>query len=100
MFNLGKKIHFVKKAKKNFRKAKHQKDDKNDICFGLHGKYDLYSILNEDGKVEYRLTMDGTWDGHECNVASDRMSRKELWDMVNRIEDLLKQTDPNLNFKK
>lgn len=87
---LGKKIHFIKKSKKNLGKAKPQKDEKNDVCFGLHGKYDLYSIINENGKIEYRLTMDGVWDGHECNVASDRLSRKELQDMIKRIEELLK----------
>ena len=85
------KFKFVKGFKKNLKKT----TEKKDYALGLHGKFNIYSTIGEDGKVNYKVYLDGEFDSSEISVETDKLNRLELKHLADQIEDVLKRTDPN-----
>ena len=91
MFN---KFRFSKKFKKALPKRK--TTEKNDnYVFGVGGTYDLYGHLNDEGKMEFRLSMTGKWDTRQVEVLGKSMDEHALLQMKKEIEEMLNKIHPN-----
>lgn len=87
-----KKFKFAKGFKKNIKKAMPKKETKKDdnYVFGVGGTYNLCGQLNDEGKMEFRLTMSGEWDTRK----GESLDRHVLLQMQKEIEELIRKTDP------